>query len=251
MTNLNEFRKGLWLTELQLDKFDVRGAVIAGSERIVVWDSLSHPRDMYAVFPLVSGKTFDIVYSHADWDHAWGTAGLPDNWGQIIAHDNSLARFKDDVPTKLQEMRAKQPDQWKQVILIEPTLTFKQELNLYLGDVTLNLQYLPGHTPDCLVAFIPQWGVLLAGDTVENPFPVINDGSPIMEWIAALERWRDNPSLQTVIPAHGPPGGRELLQNNITYLKNLLEGRNNDLPDELSDFYQETHQGNLKRSADQ
>ncbi len=251
MTKLNELRKGLWLTELQLEKFDVRGAVIAGSERMVVWDSLSHPRDMYAVFPLVSGKHFDIVYSHADWDHIWGTAGLPDNWGQIIAHDNSLARFKDDVPAKLQEMRAKQPDQWRQVILLEPTLTFKQELNLYLGEVTLQLQYLPGHTSDCLVAFIPQWGVLLAGDTVENPFPVVNAGSPILEWIASLERWRDNPSLQTVIPAHGSPGGRELLQANITYLKSLLQGRSSDLPDELSNFYQETHRENLKHTADQ
>lgn len=246
MRILNEFREGLWLTELELEKFDVRGAVIAGSERIVVWDSLSHPRDMYPVFHLVSGKHFDIVYSHADWDHIWGTGGLPDNWDQIIAHDNSLARFKNDVPLRLQEMRAKQPDQWKQVVLLEPTLTFKQELVLHLGGVTLQLHYLPGHTSDCLVAFIPQWGILLAGDTVETPFPVVNEDSPVSQWIEALERWRDEPNLQTVIPAHGPSGGRELLQNNITYLKNLLAGQNHDLPDELSDFYQETHQENLK-----
>lgn len=251
MTKLNEFSQGLWLTELQLEEFDVRGAVITGSERTVVWDSLTHPRDMYAVYALVSGKHFEIVYSHADWDHIWGTAGLPDNWGQIIAHENSLKRFKDEVPAKLHEMRAKQPDQWKQVVLLEPTLTFKQELNLYLGGVTLHLHHLPGHTPDCLVGFIPQWGILLAGDTVETPFPVVYNGSPIEDWISALERWRDTPSLQTVIPAHGAPGGRELLQNNIKYLKNLLEGRNSDLPDELSDFYKETHQQNIKNSADQ
>jgi len=251
MTKLNEFRKGLWLTELQLEGFDVRGAVIAGSERMVVWDSLSHPRDMYSVYSLVSGSHFDIVYSHADWDHFWGTAGLPDNWGQIIAHDKSLARFKNDVPAKLQEMRAKHPDQWKQVVLVEPTLTFKQELTLYLGGVTLKLKYLPGHTLDCLVGFIPQWGILLAGDTVETPFPVVNDDSPVSQWIASLEHWRDNPELQTVIPAHGPTGGRELLENNISYLRNLLEGRNSDLTDALTDFYKETHEANIKHLADQ
>jgi hypothetical protein len=40
--NLREFRPTLWLTELVLDDFDVRGAVIVGQERVLVWDTLSH-----------------------------------------------------------------------------------------------------------------------------------------------------------------------------------------------------------------
>jgi len=39
---LKEFRPGLWLTEASLDDFEVRGAVIIGAERAVIWDSLSH-----------------------------------------------------------------------------------------------------------------------------------------------------------------------------------------------------------------
>jgi glyoxylase-like metal-dependent hydrolase (beta-lactamase superfamily II) len=101
------------------------------------------------------------------------------------------------------------------------------------------------------VGFIPEWGVLLAGDTVETPFPVVNDDSPVSQWITSLEHWRDNPKLQTVIPAHGPPGGRELLENNISYLKNLLKGQKSDLPDTLTDFYKETHEANVKHIADQ
>ncbi|MBA3874498.1 MAG: hypothetical protein H0X30_35660, partial [Anaerolineae bacterium] len=43
---LSELRPNLWLTELNLDDFDVRGAVIIGENRVMVWDTLSHPRDM-------------------------------------------------------------------------------------------------------------------------------------------------------------------------------------------------------------
>src|SRR5574341_371526 len=77
MTIINEFRPGLLLTEVHLDDFDVRGAVIIGDNRTVVWDSLSHPRDMQPVLPLLEQKHWALVYSHLDWDHIWGTAGLP------------------------------------------------------------------------------------------------------------------------------------------------------------------------------
>ncbi|RIK55767.1 hypothetical protein DCC62_31070 [candidate division KSB1 bacterium] len=74
MTILKKFRPGLWLTELHLDDFDVRGAVIIGEKSAVVWDSLSHPRDMQPVRVLLAQKDWQLVYSHADWDHVWGTA---------------------------------------------------------------------------------------------------------------------------------------------------------------------------------
>lgn len=249
MTTLKEYQAGLWLTELELGSdvgFDVRGAVILGSERAVVWDTLSHPRDMLPIAPLVKDKPLTVVYSHADWDHAWGTAGLP-SYQEVVAHQACLERFKQDVPITLQEKQSAQPGEWAEVVLVPPTRVFQDELTLDLGDITLVLSHLPGHTLDCLVGFIPAWGVLLAGDTVETPFPILNEGEFLDIWLARLETWANDPRVHNVIPAHGPLAGRELIQRNLKYLQGLYQA-SSEIPTNLSDFYREVHQANLRHA---
>ncbi len=244
MTAPIPFRPGLWLTELQLDQFDVRGAIIIGAERSIVWDTLSHPRDMAAVPPLVSGHWHAVVYSHADWDHCWGTAGLPERQ-IVIGHSNCRLRFETDVPKVLREKQNAQPNAWNEVELIPPTHMVQKYLSLDLGGFTLELHHLPGHTLDCLVGFIPEWGILLAGDTMETPLPVVNEESPMEEWIAGLQRWAEDARVQTVVPSHGAIGGREIIRHNIDYLQSLLFGATKASPD-LPAFYKEVHQDNLR-----
>lgn len=245
MTTLTQFRPGLFLTELQLPDFAVRGAVVVGEKRTVIWDSLSHPRDMQPVKNLLVPKKWTLVYSHADWDHVWGTAGLPYQQQPIIGHANCLVRFAADVPAELNEKKKMQPGAWEEVMLVPPTQTFARALTLALGGLTLTLHHLPGHTQDCIVGFIPEWGVLLAGDTVETPLPVLNADSPLHAWIAALQSWEQNARVQHVIPSHGSIGGRELLRQNIIYLQNLQNAAAAALPEPLENFYRETHQQNL------
>ena len=81
-----------------------------------------------------------------------------------------------------------------------------------LGSMSLTIHHLPGHTPDCCVAFVPERGLLLVGDTAETPFPVVPEGCPLAGWIAGLERWAADERVQTVVPAHGAVGGREILR---------------------------------------
>jgi len=264
MTMLKEFRPGLWLTEVTLDDFAVRGAVIIGDNYTVVWDSLSHPRDMQPVLPLLADKYWLLVYTHADWDHIWGTAGLPfaslslngltlqelaEHDKPIIAHINSAGRY-DDALIELREKQKAQPGVWDEVIVVPSTLPIVEDwMELVLGNISVHLHHLPGHTLDSIVGFIPAWGVLLAGDAVETPLPVINADSPLEKWITELQRWESDPAVQHVIPAHGKIGGRELLRQNIDYLQNLRAGIAPDIPDELDDFYRETHQNNLRHAG--
>lgn len=246
MTILKKFRPELWLTELHLEEFNVRGAVIIGEKGAVIWDSLSHPRDMQPVWTLLAQKDWQLVYSHADWDHVWGTAGLSYQNKTITAHTNCLARFSDDVPRELQEMRAGEPDKWNEVVLVPPTQIFETEFSIDLGNVTLMLHHLPGHTRDCIVGFIPEWSTLLAGDTVEAPLPVINLDSPLDDWIAGLKKWANDARVKHVIPSHGKIGSRELILQNVVYLQNLRSGSALEVPENLDPFYRETHQENLR-----
>ncbi len=244
MTSIQQFASNLYLTELHLDEFDVRGAVIIGGKRAVVWDTLSHPRDMQPVLPLLDDKYTMVVYSHADWDHVWGTSALRHH--EVIGHNICYERFLNDVPLGLQEKKLAQPGKWDEVILVPPMMTFGGQMQFDLGDVTLELHHLPGHTLDCIVGFIPEWGVLLAGDTVETPLPVVNEDSPVEQWISLLEHWEKDERIKTVIPAHGEIGDRTLFTRNIAYLKTLLNGGDFDLPVIMQPFYHETHATNVE-----
>jgi glyoxylase-like metal-dependent hydrolase (beta-lactamase superfamily II) len=230
---------------LVLDEFDVRGAVIIGDNRIMVWDTLSHPRDMQSVAVLAAGKPIDVVYSHADWDHCWGTVGLAAE--TIVAHHLCAERFQSgDVKDSLTEKQAEQPGQWETVILMPPTVTFDPMLSLDLGSLTVELHHLPGHTEDCLVAWIPEWGVLLAGDTVETPLPYLNTNSVglLHEWIAHLASWSSKQELHHVIPSHGDIGDRSVIDQTLAYLRDLQAGKSPTVSAHMTTFYTETHANN-------
>jgi glyoxylase-like metal-dependent hydrolase (beta-lactamase superfamily II) len=250
MIAIKEFLPGLYLVEACLDYISVRGVFLMGDERVAVWDTLTHPNDMRPLLPHVEGKTLFSIYSHADWDHVWGTAGLPHKGGVVIGQTASLERFRTEVPKILNEMSAEKLDLWGGLELVPPMLTFPQALTLNLGSLTLELQHIPGHTRDSLVGFVPELGVLLGGDVIEEPFPMLNETNPLEPWIQALKLWAGDERVKWVIPAHGTVNGRALLLNNLAYLQSLQDGSAYDLPDGMEQFYQEGHRNNLMRAKE-
>ncbi len=238
--------QGIWLTQVHLEEYDVRGVLVRGDRRVAVWDTLSRPADMQAWAPHLEDRELVIVYSHSDWDHVWGTAGLPYSRARIVAHVSARERFGTDVPIVLGEKRAEQPGAWDDVVLVPPVETFERDCTIDLGGITLALHHLPGHTPDCIVAFIAERGVLLAGDTVETPCPVVPRESPLETWAAELRRWGADQRVLTVIPAHGPIGGREILRQNVEYLEGLMSGHPVEPRGPLTPFYRDTHAQNLR-----
>ncbi|MFQ5459469.1 MAG: MBL fold metallo-hydrolase [Anaerolineae bacterium] len=228
---------------MPLEGFDVRGAVVVGATGTLVWDTLSRPEDMQPAIPLMKGP-ITVAYSHADWDHVGGTGGL-EGVAAVVAHAWCAVRFADDVPRILERMRDTEPHRWGDVALVPPTLTFTDVLELDLGGVSVVLRPLPGHTPDSVVALLPEMGVLLAGDAVEAPLPTVERIEALPAWVAALDAWGQDPRVDTVVPGHGPIGGPELLADTAGYLRGLLAG-NRDAPADMTPFYQDVHAANLR-----
>lgn len=280
MSDLLRLRPGIWLVETQLEDFGVRGVVICGQSRGVVWDTLARPADMAGVADVMGELPFTVVYSHADWDHVLGTGGIGRAWEGVVAHSVCESRFREEVRLTLEERRISAPGEYDQVTLFPPTRTFRDRMTLGLGGITLELHSLPGHTPDTIVGYLPEWGILLGGDAVEDPLPFLNPGGPVEAWAGELEAWAktldewnrplpqggstpeveahvgpehraawDNganlpPSSPVVIPSHGPIGGTRLLRANARYLRDLAAGKEPQLPGELTAFYRETHAAN-------
>ena len=230
--------------EVDAGDFSVRSVLIQGSRLCLVWDTLTHPRDMRIFDEACAGRPCLVVYSHADWDHIQGTAALATPL--IVAQTRSVKRFESEAPSTLADLLARDPYAWEGVTLIPPDVTFDSRLDLHLGDITVELHALAGHTEDSIVAFAPAMGLLLAGDTVELPCPCVPTGCDLDGWIQGLEGWRTHPGLRTVIPSHGPCGGPELLEETASYLRALRRGRPAPIPADASPFYAATHLDNLR-----
>ena len=244
MQRIEQLTPDIWAVNVSLGDYAVRGLLLQGDERCVVWDSLTHPQDMQLFLPMIGERELTIVYSHADWDHIWGTAGLPYHKATIIGHNACKERFLQDVPSTLAGKLGIDPTHWGPVKLIPPTVTFQKEYAVRLGATTLFLSHLPGHTPDSIAGFLPDSGILLLGDAVEIPFPMVPAEAALASWIEELRKWLEDSRVRTVIPSHGPIGGCEIIAENLHYLRLLLAGQKNAVPENLNDFYRETHQEN-------
>jgi len=266
---LSEPRPGLWTIEVDAPGFAVRAVVLLGPGRALVWDTLCRPSEMEPVRGLVAGRELFVVYSHADWDHVWGTAGL-DGVHAVIAQQRAATRLAQDGQAELAAQRALEPGRYDAVRLVHPTETFATTLTLDLGapqpmrqappppaaagmerasagpGPTVVLHALPGHTPDSTVAWLPHLGVLLAGDAVETPLPEVNDPALVPDWIRALEAWAAEPGLELVVPSHGELGGPALLLRTAAYLRGLLALRTEAPEDTPAEgFYREVHARNV------
>ena len=230
--------------EIDAGDFCVRSVLIHGEKFSLVWDTLTRPADMAGLADACADRQCLVVYSHADWDHVQGTAALGSQ--VVIGHVECARRFYQEVPQTLAELQAGEPGKWDEVRLIPPDITFTRSLGLDLGGLAISLHDLPGHTPDSIVAFIPDTGILLAGDAVELPCPSVPADCDLEAWIGGLAHWLNHDGVLSVIPSHGPCGGKEILQRTIDYLTGLNQGALPPIPDGVSPFYAQTHAANLK-----
>jgi glyoxylase-like metal-dependent hydrolase (beta-lactamase superfamily II) len=230
----------------------VRCTVILGDRYTIVFDTLYSQRDMREVCTLVEERRRPVIVvnSHADDDHAWGNAAFP--LAPIIAHDLCRDRFVgDELFSQLRHRQQENPDEFAGVELVPPDITFRTTLALDAGGFSVVLHHLPGHKRDCLVAHLPELGVLLGGDTVESPIPLLVDG-PLRGWADSLRAWAGRSDVETVVPSHGPVSGPELLVRNADYLDSLAAGRSDGWRpgDDTLAFYAEAHDRNVARGAE-
>ncbi len=242
---LREVTPAIWLAERPLDAdLLVCAAVILGETVSAVVDTLIRPEDMDLVHELLNqhGRPMLVVNTHADWDHTWGNAAFPD--APIIAHRLCRAAMLTEGQQKLAEKRAEEPERYRDVTIVPPTITFAEFMDIDLGGLTLSIHHLPGHTADEAVVHLPEAGFLFAGDAAEWPIPTTEVG-PLGPWAEALRIWAARDDVRMVVPSHGPVGDAQLLRDNAAYLDALLADPDVRWePPGIMPFYQEAHRKN-------
>lgn len=102
-----------------------------------------------------------------------------------------------------------------------PTIVFSREMELFLSEPVL-LKHFGGHSPGSAVAYFPERKLLFTGDLVfAGRVPYMGEAQfrTWLEALAQLEGWE----VDSVVPGHGPQGGKELLTQQRQWLDQYIQ----------------------------
>jgi glyoxylase-like metal-dependent hydrolase (beta-lactamase superfamily II) len=169
---------------------------------------------------LGAGPVAAVVNTHWHWDHSFGNAAFreADPEVPIHAHEDAvrmLAEQGEYMKAKFAESDDPHADEVARTELVLPDHTFSSARSLDLGDRQVELVF-PGrgHTDGDLVVRIPDAGVVLGGDLVEESArPWIGMDSWPLDWPASLDVVLSlvEPATQ-VVPGHGVPVDRSFVE---------------------------------------
>ena len=88
--------------------------------------------------------------------------------------------------------------------IILPTLTIEDLLTLQRGNRTIEIRYLGrAHTRADLVVYLPKEGIVITGDIVVWPVPLVGSTSYPLDYAATLEKLLAL-HASVIVPGHGP-----------------------------------------------
>jgi glyoxylase-like metal-dependent hydrolase (beta-lactamase superfamily II) len=215
-------RVDIFRVQDEVDVFVVR------TERFVVLvDTTGTPSQCRRILDSLAAelarKPLVVVNTHADWDHVWGNSAVVGR-GPIIAHEAAVTRLRSPEAAQTLETKRAGAARFGEVELVEPTVTFRDSLDLHGGDLTLRLLHTPGHTDDHVAVWIPELRLCLAGDAAEDPIPEVTDPTPDnLRLLRQSLRVLHDPRPVHVLPSHGETTSPDLLSRNLAYFATVTE----------------------------
>ncbi len=209
----------IWTERVVAQGFPTVSAVIVTPSRAFVVDTLTGPQDMQPVLGLLRqathGQRLLVVNTHHHWDHVYGNAAFREV--DIVAH-RACPRLMVAQRSTTDDTVPPEPPEGVPL----PAVTFGDRLTFDADPETVHLIHAPGHTADSLVVYLAGAGVLFAGDVLEWPLPSFCDREAAEIWVRTLRLLKQLP-VDLVVPAHGAPRPKSLIDANERYITEVYE----------------------------
>ncbi len=199
--------------------------MIAGSDYLLAIDAAQGPipaNAFIAASKQATGKDFGrLVNTHHHGDHV--------NGNQFFTHAEILSHpYCRDECVKA---AATTPKMWDKVPgvaegteqrkLVPPSVTFKDDLTYFIGGTEVQFKFAgPAHTWGDMMAYLPQYKILFAGDVAFFWVAPYANNSYITKWIEVCDKiagW----DVDVIVPGHGPIGGKKELAEMANYFRVL------------------------------
>ncbi|MEO6340569.1 MAG: MBL fold metallo-hydrolase [Caulobacteraceae bacterium] len=176
------------------------------------------------------GKTFDrVVITHEHPDHIVGLTQFAPGIEIVAQEETRVQMVKMGAPNTPAYWATNpawgQPGDVNRVIL--PTVTFRERMSVYYGDTEVDFTW-PGraHTSGDALIMLPKEKIIFMGDIAFFGVTPLNGSGFVADWIKVCDQILADPNVQTIVPGHGPVGGKAELRDMKGYLELLLrEGR--------------------------
>jgi len=170
-------------------------AIVDGRQALVfdTHMSLAHAQIIRRTLQELGVTDTSVALSHWHADHIAGNAVFADC--EIIANHLTARTLLE----KQAALEARDPP-IKPVVM--PTRLFEGALSLTVGGVEVELRQADIHSHDGTVLFLPQTGLLIAGDTLEDPITYVAESDRLQQHLADLRRLAGWP-IQRILPSHG------------------------------------------------
>ncbi|MBQ1100375.1 MBL fold metallo-hydrolase [Streptomyces sp. b94] len=194
---------------------------IVGKKGIVSVDSCSTERRTRAFIQTIRSVTSQpvrtLVNTHHHGDHTFGNCLFED--AVIVGHEGVREGIQ---AWGLPRASPYWTDvDWGALELDPPFLTYVDGLTLWVDDLRCEVRYVgsPAHTTCDSIVWIPERGVLFAGDLLFNGgTPFLLQGS-VAGAIQVLENVIAPLEAEIIVPGHGPVAGPNLIREVLDYLE--------------------------------
>ena len=203
----------------------VNSTLIEYEDFLIVVDTMLLPKDSKELSSLIRKKNKPVKYilnTHWHSDHCYGNRFVKDENTIIIAHNN----FMKTITAEKNVLHPKHKSAVENVNFRFPNLTFGEKM-IIKEEPQLHFIYSPGHSYDSSFVFIPKNKIVIAGDTVLNSdnkkiaIPYFYWGNP-EQMLLSLEKIMSlKPEI--ILPGHGNPTNSDKVEQDILYLKNLIQ----------------------------
>jgi len=202
--------------------------LIVGPESCIAIDALFAPsmtRAFREEIRRVTNKPVRLlINTHHHVDHTLGNALFPE--AAVLSHANARREQQRVGLGVLDLLRPRLPDlvaECEGVPLRFPDVTFDDGLALNVGDRAIELLHLgPAHTIGDALIVLPRERLLFAGDVAFHNVTPLGIEGQIGGWIGVCERV-DGMEVDTIVPGHGPVGGKAELREMRGYLSSIRE----------------------------
>jgi cyclase len=167
-----------------------------------------------------------IIYTHQHFDHVMGSAFLTK---RTIAYNGAISGIKyletnlaNDITLFFPDLYEEKKEIFDNLDIILPQITFFNELRLYMGDRTLELFFVGGHSSASIVIYVPEDRVVFCGDNVVTGIFPVTANCRFGPWIEMLRRVEEM-EVDTIVPGHGDIGGKELARNMRFYFEGMRD----------------------------
>jgi len=191
----------------------------------------------------VTDQRVKLVINENGQGHAvLGNSYWADQGVDILAHEDAIAVVEADGDFILQGMQGYNRDRAEGTRVVVPNLSFSDRHVVEMGDATLEVLHLgPAHDPGDVQVWIPQWGIVIAGDIAfHERMPPIFAETDTDAWIDTFDGPFTALGATYVIPGHGHPTNmaqvRRYTRDYLVYLRGKIRAHL-DAGGDLSEAY--------------